>query len=54
MQASIQAFRHAEIETLFVDLPLDREDAVRMYLTAGFREELSENGMCRLVLRRNG
>jgi len=49
-----QAFRHAEIETLFIDLPLDREDAVRMYLTAGFREELSENGMCRLVLRRNG
>ena len=47
------AFRHPEIETLFVDLPLDREDAVRMYLTVGFREEFTQDGVCRLVLRRN-
>ena len=47
------AFLQPEVDTLMVDLPLNRDAAVRMYLSAGFWEELSENGVCRLVLRRN-
>jgi len=44
-----QASRHPEVTTLFVDLPADRESAVRMYLTAGFREVRAENGVLRLA-----
>lgn len=46
------AFLHPEVETLFVDLPLSRENAIRMYLTVGFREMLVENGVCRLTMEK--
>jgi len=42
-----RAFRQEEVDSLFMDLPLGREDAVRMALTAGFREEFVEDGVCR-------
>ena len=45
------AFRHPEVECLFMDLPMSRENAIRMALTAGFREELTEDGMCRMTLK---
>ena len=35
-----------------MDLPLERDRAVRMYLTNGFAEELSGDGMVRLILER--
>ena len=47
-----QAFRHGEVEGLFMDLPMSRENAIRMALTAGFREEVVEDGICRMVLKR--
>lgn len=47
-----RAFEHPEVDCLFVDLPLNREAAVRMYLTAGFRETRVEGGVCRLTLKR--
>lgn len=43
-----RAFRQAEIDQLFVELPADRENAVRMYLTAGFHEALHQDGVIRL------
>lgn len=46
------AFLHPEVDALFADLPLDREQAVRMYLTAGFREAHVEGGVCRMILQR--
>ncbi len=46
------AFKHPEVDCLFVELPADREDAVRMYLTAGFREESNEQGILRLTLKK--
>lgn len=47
-----QAFRHEEIDTLFATLPVDREDAVRMYLTNGFREVGCVEGIVRLELKK--
>lgn len=47
-----RAFRFEAVEVLFAELPLDRDDAIRMYLSAGFREAQSEPGLCRLELRR--
>lgn len=47
-----RAFAHPEVESLFVDLPLERENAVRMYLTNGFTEERVEQGIVRLVRAR--
>ena len=47
-----KAFRHPEVDCLFMDLPLSRESAVRMALTNGFREELTEEGVCRLILKK--
>lgn len=47
-----RAFSRPEVESLFVDLPLERDRAVRMYLTNGFAEELSGDGMVRLILER--
>lgn len=46
------AFARPEVERLFAELPLEREAAVRMYLTAGFREVRVEGGICRLELDR--
>ena len=46
------AFAHPEIEQLMAELPLNRESAIRMYLAAGFREESTEQGICRLILRK--
>lgn len=46
------ALMHPEVEALFVDLPADREDAVRMYLTVGYRETGAEGGIIRLEKRR--
>ena len=46
------AFSHPEVEKLFMDLPMSREDAIRMALTAGFREEAVEDDVCRMVLER--
>ena len=48
-----QAFRHPEVDCLFMDLPLNRESAIRMALTAGFREELVENEVCRMILKKH-
>lgn len=42
------AFAHPEVDRLFVDLPHDRDDAIRMYLTAGFRETMSAGGVTHL------
>lgn len=47
------AFAHPEVDVLFADLPLERERAVRAYLTAGFREQSVEDGVCRMILRRS-
>ena len=46
------AFAHPEVDRLMAELPVDRDQAVRMYLSAGFREEHTEGGVCRLVLNR--
>lgn len=46
------AFARPEVDRLFAELPLEREDAVRMYLTAGFREARLEGGICRMELSR--
>ena len=46
------AFLQPEVDTLMVDLPLNRDAAVRMYLSAGFREEFTQDGVCRLALRK--
>ena len=46
------AFRQEDVESLIVELPLSRENAVRMYLTVGFREEITEGGICRLRLNK--
>ena len=43
-----RAFLQPDVDRLFVELPADRENAVRMYLTAGFREVHSESGVVRL------
>ena len=42
------AFLQPDVDRLFVDLPADRETAVRMYLTAGFLEVYAEDGVVRL------
>ena len=47
-----KAFRHPEVDCLFMDLPMKNKPAVRMALTAGFREELCEEGICRMTLRK--
>lgn len=44
------AFLQPDVDALFVELPAVRENAVRMYLTAGFRETRSEDGVVRLEL----
>ncbi|MBQ8086999.1 MAG: GNAT family N-acetyltransferase [Clostridia bacterium] len=46
------AFESPDIDALFVDLPQGRENAIRMFLTAGYRETLNEHGMVRLELHR--
>ena len=46
------ALNHPEVEKLFVELPADRDDAVRMYLTAGFQETRSEHGILRLEMEK--
>ena len=46
------ALNHPEVEKLFVELPADRDDAVRMYLTAGFQEARSEYGILRLEMEK--
>ena len=46
------ALNHPEVEKLFVELPADRDDAVRMYLTAGFQEARSEHGILRLEMEK--
>ena len=43
---------NAWVEKLFVELPADRDDAVRMYLTAGFQEARSEHGILRLEMEK--
>lgn len=47
-----RAFRQDEVETLIAELPLNRENAIRMYLSAGFREIAHENGICCLALKK--
>lgn len=47
-----QAFQHDEVDKLFMDLPMSRESAIRMALTAGFREEFEEGGVLRMCLRK--
>ena len=47
-----KAFRHPEVDSLFMDLPMSRENAVRMALTAGFEEAFTEEGVCRMVLKK--
>lgn len=47
-----RAFAQEDIDALYADVPMAREDAVRMYLTAGFREEHVEGGICRMVLHK--
>ena len=49
-----KAFRHPEVDCLFMDLPMKNEPAIRMALTAGFREEFSEDGVCRMTLNKAG
>ena len=46
-----QAIKHPEVDCLFMHLPTNRENAIRMALTAGFTEEKTEMGICRLCLR---
>lgn len=47
-----RAFAHGEVDSLFMDLPMSRESAIRMALTAGFREEFEEGGVCHMTLKR--
>ena len=47
-----RAMAQAGVDCLVADVPLSAESAVRMYLAAGFREELVEDGICRLRLSR--
>ena len=42
------AFLQPEVDKLFVELPHSRDDAIRMYLTAGFREAANVEGVVRL------
>lgn len=46
------AFLSPDVDCLFAELPVVREDAIRMYLTAGFREERVEGGICRMILQK--
>ena len=47
------AFARPEIDALFVDLPEHRDHALRMFLTAGFREVQTEGGIIHLRVERN-
>lgn len=47
-----KAFAHPEVDCLFMDLPLSRESAVRMAITAGFHESFTEQGVCRMILKK--